>query len=249
MQCHRAAIRTLALTALALPFAVGCGGSKAPTTAGADSASSVSEPNSTAPAATIVAEGEETAAAQSVAIFLDSLRKGDERAANGVLTAKAREELAKTAYVIQPLGTPEGQYNIGRVGFPYAEQDIALVECTWTEPPMGEEPPATMDIVCEVHKDTEGWRISGIGVSIPGTDQALVLDFENAEALQATIDAATGQGPQPTQQATGTQAVNSQQPEYSLPAFPTDAATAPSNTSPTQQQIALPPLNNAPLNR
>lgn len=240
----------LALTTLGLPLLVGCGDAAkttAPTAQQAAPAAASAE-NSV----TVVSAGAETAPAETVAIFLDSLRKGDERAANGVLTSLARQELAKTDYSIQPLGTPAGQYKIGRVGFPYAEKNIALVECTWTEPATDETPAEVMDIVCEVHQDTEGWRISGIGVTIPGTEQALVLDFENAAALQSTIDAVTGQtatsasgqiaADQPGQAATALPA---------LPAFPgASAGGAGSSAVPAYpQQIAAPQFSDAPIIR
>lgn len=189
-----------------LTLCIGCGGGSAtPENAEAKSSGASSPSTDVAAgdaqpsAATVVQNGIGTEPAQCVAIFMDSLRKGDEQNANGVLTAKAREELAKTSYVIQPLGTPEGQFQIGRVGFPYEEKNVALVECIWTEPPVGNDPQTQMDIVCEVHQEPEGWRISGIGVTIPGTEETLVLDFEDAAALQATIDAATGQAQTPAQ--------------------------------------------------
>ena len=268
-------------TAILLPLAIGCGGSDTSTNTDTDApggdAPATSDSGAIAPPAanpaTVIAEGVKTAPAQSVAVFLDSLRRGDETAANGVLTAKAREELAKTAYAIQPLGTPEGQYKIGRVGFPYAEKDIALVECTWTEPPVGDEPATTMDIVCEVHQETEGWRISGIGVTLAGTDDALVLDFEDAASLQATIDAATGQAPTTSPQSQNGQ-VQPNLPPAGLPSGGqmatqtaqqlTPAQSAPQTSPPNpalpplpssnepsaggQTQIALPP-NNGPIRR
>lgn len=238
----------LALTTLGLPLMVGCGDSGKPAAQTAQQAAPETAP--TKSSVTVVSAGAETAPAETVAIFLDSLRKGDERAANGVLTALARQELAKTDYSIQPLGTPAGQYKIGRVGFPYAEKDVALVECTWTEPATADIPAEVMDIVCEVHQDTEGWRIAGIGVTIPGTEQTLVLDFENAAVLQSTIDAVTGQTT-----ATPTSNLAADQPGQAataLPALPSypDASSGGSDTS-TQPaaQIALPQFSDAPIIR
>lgn len=250
MKLTRFTASALALVTLAMPLLVGCGDSAKTTAATAQQAAPAAAPAGNH--VTVVSEGAETAPAETVAIFLDSLRKGDERAANGVLTSLARQELAKTDYSIQPLGTPAGQYKIGRVGFPYAEKNVALVECTWTEPATADTPAEVMDIVCEVHQDSEGWRIAGIGVTIPGTEQALVLDFENAAALQSTIDAVTGQTPaatsgqiaaeQPGQAATALPA---------LPAFPeasnrgAEAASLPEYP----QQIASPQFGDAPINR
>lgn len=187
-----------AALSMAVPWLTGCGGSEtAPTASTEGNAAQVAEPSAplvtppTVNQATVVENGVETDAAKCVAVFLDSLRRGDERAANGVLTPKAQEEMAKTSYAIQPLGTPEGKYTIGRVGFPYPEKDVALVECTWTEPAAPGEQVTPLEIVCEVHKETVGWRISGMGVTMQGTDEALVLDFEDAASIEATISGAT----------------------------------------------------------
>lgn len=255
----------LTIAALSLPVAVGCGKKSSTAPATAQSESTAKTAGQTAGnAATVVSDGAETAPAQTVAIFLDSLRKGDERVANGVLTTLAREELAKSTWQIQPLGTPAGQYKIGRVGFPYPEKTVALVECTWTEPPVDGNAQEVMDIVCEVHQEAEGWRISGMGVTIPGTDQALVLDFEDAASLKATIEAAFGQTPPAGESAAtlpaGTQIANGQAANTQaatpagLPAFP-QGETLPGNAAiaspalPSYPQIALPPLDNAPINR
>ncbi len=246
MKLTRFAVPAVAMVTLGLPLFFGCGSApegKTPT-AQQNSASNEQVANT----ATVITEGAETEPAQSVAIFLDSLRKGDERAANGVLTAIARQELAKTAYNIQPLGTPAGQYQIGRVGFPYPEKDIALVECTWTEPATDDAPAEVMDIVCEVHQEADGWRIAGIGLTIPGTEQALVLDFENAASLQSTIDAVTGQTSPPTaSQVAGDKSASAP----ALPAFPGASNIDPRALGLPEhpQQIASPQFENAPINR
>lgn len=242
--------RGCALALAALPLTVGCGGGdsgSAPSTA----SSSETSPATTAPAQAtpapmeIVQDGSNTPAAESVAIFLDSLRRGNEAGANGVLTLKAREELAKTSYVIQPLGTPEGQFQIGRVSYSDDYQDTALVECLWQEPANAGEQAVSMDIVCEVRKENVGWRISGIAVSIPETEETLVLDFEDAVALQQTIDLATGQTQpqQPTQTGTG------QPAPAGMAQGPNGLPTQPAPQQGGGVQIALPQLPNAPVNR
>lgn len=270
MKLHRSLTRGCSLLTLALPLTVGCGGGDAPssTTAGGNPPQ-VAAPLTQNPAAqataTIVADGAQTEAAESVAIFLDSLRRGNETAANGVLTQLARTELAKTSYVIQPLGTPNGQFKIGRVSYPYEVKDVALVECTWLEPAADAEPAVSMDIVCEVHQEAEGWRISGIAVSIPETEDALVLDFEDAIALQNTIDQATGQS-SPQQPAASPQAgaaglagqlpqpqfpQQTAAPNSSLPPAPNLQQQLPAgpNDSQGNVQIALPQLPGATIQR
>jgi hypothetical protein len=235
--------RYVAATTLLLPFAfTGCGGADSTAqnpTASADT------PNQAQTSTTEDARG--TDCAQSVAIFLDSLRRGDERAANAVITSKAREELAKCAFGLQPLGSPEGKFEIGRVYFPYQDNaDVALVECTWVDPPQQGETPTPMDIVCEVHKENDGWHISGMGVTESGGEEAILLDFEDAVSLQATLTGTTPNA-SPASQATS-MAAQSTNGLPELPSFPAPQDTSYENAGPSQQ-IALPPLNNAPINR
>ncbi len=205
------------------------------------------ETGTTAPMQPVVVDGVGTEPAQAVAVFLDSLRRGDEAAANGVLTSLAREQVQKTNFQIQPPGTPDGKYQIGRVGYPYAEKNVALVECQWSEPGLAGQAPEVMDIVCEVHQEQEGWRIASLGFNLAGTEDTLVLDFENAQSLQATLESATAPS-QPSQTAQTPSSVGSDSvvpssftPPASSPALP----PLPGETS----QIAFPPLNNAPAIR
>ncbi len=243
------------LALVALPFTVGCGGGGDSPTASNESSNQTTaqapSQQTAAPATSqmkIVQDGANTPAAETVAIFLDSLRRGNEAAANGVLTAKAREELAKTSYVIQPLGTPEGQFQIGRVSYASDMQDAALVECLWQEPAAAGEQPVSMDIVCEVRNEPQGWRISGIAVSIPDTEETLVLDFEDAVALQQTIDQATGQSQPPAEQPAATP--SGLQATVGLPQnLPQQPQMQQQPADGGNVQIALPPLPGAPINR
>jgi hypothetical protein len=249
------AFRCLTIAALSLPLTVGCGGGSTSTTAdntpaagGAKTSGSESTATATAGTTTSqpkVVDGAGTEPAQAVAIFLDSLRRGDETAANAVLTTKSREEIAKTNRVLQPLGTPEGQFKIGRLSFPYSDvSDVALVECVWTEPAQAGEPEISIDIVCEVHKESEGWRISGMVVSMTGTDESVVLDFEDANSLEATIEAATSA---PPAQSTANSNAASQTNYGNLPELPSFPQGA--SGSAGVDQIALPPQNDSPIRR
>jgi len=202
-------------------------------------AQNTASPNSNTSATTqpVVIDGVGTEPAQAVAVFLDSLRRGDEATANGVLTSLAREQVLKTNFQIQPLGSPEGKYQIGRVGFPYAEKNVALVECQWSDPAVAGQAPEVTEIVCEVHQETEGWRIAGLGFKIAGTEETLVLDFENAASLQETLETATGAPTQPAQTA---QTPNGVDPAANPALPPLPGAST---------QIAFPPMNNAPAIR
>lgn len=223
---------------LALSMMFGCNSGTNDQTA--QNGTSTQSANS-APMQPVVINGVGTEPAQAVAVFLDSLRRGDESAANGVLTNLAREQVQKTNFQIQPPGNPEGKYEIGRVGFPYPEKTVALVECQWTEPSVAGQPPEVIEIVCEVHQEAEGWRIAGLGFKVAGTEDTLVLDFENASSLQATLEGATATPAQPTQTAQGAAptAENTGTAPLALP----QQQNAPA------QQLAFPPINNAPVNR
>ena len=253
-------LKRLSYCGLLLLTAIGCNSSsKEPATAGKPDQSpqmqnNVAQANKSTPEP-VVTNGAGTEPGEIVALFLDSLRRGDENAANGVLTAQAQAELAKTDYVIQPLGTPEGSYKIGRVGFVDGDTSVGLVECLWTEPnPEAGQAPIELDIVCEVRKEPNGWRISGLAVKMTGTEETVVLDFENATSLQQALEQAGGRPAEPAQSAgvIAASSAGSAQPgqppldqQMSLPGqFPTQSDP---NAQPTTQ-IALPP-SGASINR
>ncbi len=193
------------LGASTLSLTVGCGGSKTPDQASAEKAPAAEQQTTQTgtQAGTLadptfqpkVVETTDSEAQKTVAMFLDSLRRGDEATANSTLTALARNELKKTNYVIQPLGTPDGQYFMGRLGYPYQDKTVALVECQWREPATAKEPELVMDIVCEVHQEADGWKIAGMAVTVAGENEPLVIDFEDGQRLQQMLDMANGQAP------------------------------------------------------
>ncbi len=215
---------------LALSLALGCSGPAANNTAQKTEPAATENKTAATLPQPVVVNAVGTEPGQVVAVFLDSLRRGDEKTANSVLTSLARQEVQKANYQIQPPGSPEGKYEIGRVAYLPENDKVALVECNWIDPAAAGQKPDVTEIVCEVHQETDGWRISGLGFKLAGMDETLTVDFENAKALNETIDAATA-------------------------AFqPPAAGTAPNNgaAQPAPQtgtQIALPPVNNAPVRR
>lgn len=244
-------IKTLALLILtgALTSAfTGCGGSSSGGSGSTPQASATDTPNSSTaelPRGSLadptfkpqIVDANNTAPQQTVALFLDSLRRGDEATANSMLTSLARAEVQKTDYAIQPPGTPDGEFQIGRLGFPYEDQTVALVESQWREPATQTEPALTMDIVCEVHLEGSAWRIAGMALTVAGESEPLVIDFEDGQRLQQQIRLASGQAaagpgvgqPLPTGQPAG---VTGQPASFTLPAL----------SQPTQSQVGQQPF-------
>lgn len=232
-------LKNLSCYGLLMLTVVGCGTSDSNSTASGQPENGAAMKNNVAQGnggvQPIVTSGAGTEPGEVVALFLDSLRRGDENAANGVLTAQAQAELAKTEFVIQPLGTPEGTYKIGRVGFVDGDTNAGLVECVWTEPnPDKTQMPIELDIVCEVHKEEQGWRISGLAVKMAGTEETLVLDFENATSLQQALQQAGNKPATPAQTASFTAQPQLGQPQLGQPQFDPNAAQS------NPPQLALP---------
>lgn len=226
------------LSLFLVPLTLGCGSSSPTSTANQDG----SAPQSSGSGETGTAQGAGqsdpfASAKQSVAVFLDCLRRGDEATANSMLTSKARQELMKTAWVMQPLGTPDGRYTIGRAGYPYPDQKVVLVESRWQEPTVANQPEMAMDIVSELYEEADGWRIAGIAVTMVGEEEALVIDFEDGKQLQQMLDLANGITPSGNASSqTSSGDIQASQPNTSLPPLP----QYPSGTT-GSQQLALPP--------
>lgn len=190
---------------------VGCGGGSSSNQAAGENKAQTTQAATDTPALTDptfqpkVVESTNSPATQVVGVFLDSLRRGDEATMNSVLTALAKSEVKKTSYAIQPVGTPQGRFELGRLVLPYEDTTVALVECRWSEPATPTEPEVKMDIVCEVHQESDGWKIAGMAVNIEGEPEPLVIDFEDGQRLEQLMRMANGQPPagQPVSQPAG----------------------------------------------
>jgi hypothetical protein len=115
-----------------------------------------------------------------------------------------------------------------------------------------------MELVCEVHEESEGWRISALGLSMAGGEDALLIDFEDSEGLQATIDSALGQ-PTSSQGSSDSGKVAQQNPPASdssgdqSTGYPALPGTTGSNAEGSQEgggvRMAFPNSDRQPVNR
>ena len=176
-----------------------------------------------------------------VRLFLNSMRQGNGAQLSSLLSSLAREEIKRKQLEIAPLGSPLATFQVIEA----AEQDGGmLVSSTWTEPEQGGQPATELEVVWELRKEKEGWRICGMAVDPKNGDEVQIVDFERLEQdppaqdpqrVAALPNAPTGyvanaNSPAPT----GNTAPNSQ----TLNNFP--ASNLPANNFP-------PAMNNGPV--
>ncbi len=120
-----------------------------------------------------------------VRLFLDSMRQGNGAQLSSLLSSLAREEIKRKQLEIAPLGSPLATFQIVEA----AEQDGGmLVSSTWTEPEQAGQPATELEVVWELRKEPEGWRICGMAVDPKNGDEVQIVDFEKLEPEQPTQD-------------------------------------------------------------
>lgn len=188
-------------------WAVGCGGNSAPNSGAksTDSTAAVGEPNVVEPSqggsAPAVA-GNVMPPNEVVALFFDSMRRGDEVQTAGLLTTKAREELAKYELVVQPPGSPAATYQVGRVSFLDNDKDSAYVESVLNEPTGNGSETKPWEIVWAMRLEAEGWKIAGFAFELSEDQPPMVVDFENGADMKAKIEGVQQPATQPATQPT-----------------------------------------------
>ena len=148
---------------------VGCGQNPSPPTADSDSLHSTGAENQ-AIGSSNAALDSSTAASSStpdaaVSAFLQALRDGDDAVALALLTPKAREETAKKYLAVQPPGTPNASFRIGKVEYLSADKTGAHVNSTWTEQDQ-QQGPSSFEIVWALRRQADGWRIAGMAAQV-----------------------------------------------------------------------------------
>ncbi len=125
---------------------------------------------------------------EAVTEFLDSLRSGNDKTAEALLTSKAREETAAHDMVVAPPGAPNATYSIGRVQHPDGQDDAAYVSCTWSEKNGTDE--ASYEVVWILRKETPGWRIAGMATQLTDAEEPVFLNFEDLSQLASELESA-----------------------------------------------------------
>jgi hypothetical protein len=147
---------------------------------------------------------------QVVMVFLNALRGGDSPTTASLLTAKAREELARHELSVDVQSAPGASYQVHPAQLVGGDPNGAHVKCNWTEKyEDGSAEP--YEIVWVLRRQQEGWRLAGMAMQLlPGEDPQY-LNFEDPpdmlrkkDEAMATLQAATAQTaqqpPAPSQQ-------------------------------------------------
>jgi len=164
--------KTLLLPLLAgLFFAAGCGSKQ-------ETANTGSSPESTSNARTGTVANIPSDPKEVVQLFLDSMRAGNGARLSSLLSSLAREEIKRKQLEIAPLGSPNAVFNVGKAE---PEGEGMLVSSTWTEPEQAGQGATKLDVVWELRKESEGWRICGMAVDPMNGDEVQIVDFERLE--------------------------------------------------------------------
>ncbi|MFN9592973.1 MAG: hypothetical protein ACK56G_09725 [Pirellulaceae bacterium] len=251
---------TLGVTSLG----IGCG----------QSGSNASKPSSGGPSSQ-VAKANETnneapEAAEIVAQFLESVKKGDRDRVAGLLTDLAIESLDKAGIEVAPPGSPQATFELGETRYTDTDKDAAYVELAWTEPAEQGGTPVRSEALFALRKEPKGWRIAGMVLDNGPNQPPEIIDFENIAALAppgASPASATGpSAPGDTQvaPASGTAALPAgqtalpqtppslQQPSFGAPGQvpPATLQQPPAGFAPgAPNQLATPPSLQPGVNR
>ncbi|MFO0924821.1 MAG: hypothetical protein U0905_20335 [Pirellulales bacterium] len=156
------------LLLVAIPVFAGCNG-------GGTAKNEGSTPNQ----AQVASGANITQAAEVVAQFLDSFRKGDETTAGRLLTQAAIAEIKKNGLEISPPGSPDSSYKLGRTEYTDEDKDTAYVEVEWTETIEGSAEKKIYETLFAVRLENNQWRIAGMVIETDPNVAPEVIDFEN----------------------------------------------------------------------
>ncbi len=164
----------------------GCGDKKESSNATASADSRPAAAPASTQASSPVVSVKSATPEEAVSEFLDALRSGNDKTAEAMLTAKAREETAAHDMVVAPPGAPNASYQVGRVQHPEGQDDAAYVSCTWSEKNGDDD--VSYEVVWILRKETAGWRIAGMATQLAENEEPLFLNFEDLSQLASELE-------------------------------------------------------------
>jgi hypothetical protein len=133
-----------------------------------------------------------------VAMFADSIRRGDRETVNKLITDASRLEIQKQGIDLDPPGSPDASYKIGEFRYSDDEKDSGFVESLWIEPAQDGNPPQSTEVVWGVRLENGGWRVCGLAIDMGKDQPAALVNFEDLEGTivdeSASKDKVASQG-------------------------------------------------------
>jgi len=116
--------------------------------------------------------------AAAVSVFLDALRRGDDKKILDMYTVRAREQASQLNEHFAPRGSDTAQFQVGQVE--HLPHGVARVASTWTDLDQDGQR-HTLEFFWRLRREPDGWRVAGMEATpFPG-ELPLLLDFENLE--------------------------------------------------------------------
>jgi len=108
--------------------------------------------------------------------FLDAIRVGDHKRAEGMLTDTARQKTSEMDLLVAPPGSATAKFEIAEMEV--IEDQVAHVASVWTD--IGDDgKPQTNEFVWALRRQPQGWRVAGVAVQLFPNQPPLLLDFED----------------------------------------------------------------------
>lgn len=234
----------------------------APETSGSSATQATAASPASAPklASAPAASNAAGAPSEIVAAFLDSMRSGNAQKIESLLSTPARAEIKRQELEISPIGSPKALFKIGDSQM--VEPDVALVESTWTEEVEETKELVVFNVVWELRKEAEGWRICSLAIDDPEdkSDDIKIVNFENlsgddtgveqrvASLPNGSVPPPNGAGAQPAPQQGFPQSGGAQLPNGSVNGVPQQGlgSFGPGPALPGSAQPGFPPNSNQP---
>ncbi len=110
---------------------------------------------------------------------MQALSQGDADTVTQLLTEKARLETQKHQLAVQPPGTAEAQYEVGKVEL---VEGGAYVNSVWSEPAKDGNR-QRYEIVWVLRSQADGWRVAGMAARIDANRELTYLNFEDPQEM------------------------------------------------------------------
>ena len=121
----------------------------------------------------------------AVGQFLEAVRTGNDKIAEGMFTDVARDRIKELSIQVAPRGSDTAKFEVGKAEF--VADDGARVPCKWTDIDK-EGNSRTDEITWMLRKEPQGWRVAGMAAVIFEGEDPLLLDFENPKETLQKLD-------------------------------------------------------------